>query len=201
MFSPLAQAPTKKYRTIVADPPWDYRGAGVGNFSGKGAGDKYPCMSVEQIMQLPVGAWAADDSTLWLWTTNSFLEQAYKIVRAWGFEARAPMTWVKGRIEGGRLIQHVGLGYLLRNSTEHALVATRGKPTTKNHDQPTAFIAPRGEHSEKPAAFYDIVEHVSMGPYLDVFARAQRFNWDTFGDEAFNFGTTQPPSAFTGAPQ
>jgi N6-adenosine-specific RNA methylase IME4 len=39
---------------------------------------------------------------------------------------------------------------------------------------------------------------VSRGPYLDVFARKQRFNWDTFGDEAFNFGTTAPAAAFVG---
>jgi len=55
------------------------------------------------------------------------------------------------------------------------------------HDATTAFVAPRGAHSEKPAAFYDLVERVSPGPYLDVFARAQRFNWDTFGNESFDF--------------
>ena len=54
-------------------------------------------------------------------------------------------------------------------------------------DMPTAFIAPRRAHSEKPAAFYDMVERMSPGPYLDIFARKQRFNWDSFGNEAFDF--------------
>ncbi len=46
------------------------------------------------------------------------------------------------------------------------------------------FTWPRGRHSEKPAAFYDMVEQVSPGPYLELFARRQRLGWDTWGDEA-----------------
>ena len=201
MFSPMAQAPTKQYRTIVADPPWDYRGAGVGHFSEKGAGGQYPCMSPEEIMQLPVGAWVEDDAHLYLWTTNSFIWGAGRIAKAWGFEPRSILTWVKGRIDAGRFIHHMGLGYSYRNSTEHVIFAVRGKPVVLNHDTPTAFIAPRRAHSEKPDTFYDIVEHVSIGPYLDVFARKQRMGWDTFGDEAFNFGTDLPPERFVPAAQ
>ncbi len=46
------------------------------------------------------------------------------------------------------------------------------------------FTWPRGRHSEKPAALYDMVEEVSPGPYLELFARRQRLGWDTWGDEA-----------------
>lgn len=42
----------------------------------------------------------------------------------------------------------------------------------------------RGEHSAKPEAFLDIVESVSPGPYLEMFARRQRLGWDTWGNEA-----------------
>lgn len=196
MFSPIGQAPTKKYRTIVADPPWNYRDAGIGHFSEKAAGAQYPCMSLDEVLQLPVGAWAEDDAALYLWTTNNFLWDARRIVRAWGFEPRTLLTWVKGRIDGVRLVQQMGLGYSFRNSTEHVIYAERGKPAILNHDMPTAFVAPRHGHSEKPDVFYDIVEHVSPGPYLDVFARKQRMGWETFGDEAYNFGSTLPPEHF-----
>ena len=43
---------------------------------------------------------------------------------------------------------------------------------------------PCGEHSAKPDAFYDLVESVSPGPYLELFARRQRLGWDTWGEEA-----------------
>ncbi len=48
------------------------------------------------------------------------------------------------------------------------------------------FAWPRGKHSAKPEAFLDLVEHVSPGPYLEMFARRQRLGWDTWGDEALN---------------
>jgi N6-adenosine-specific RNA methylase IME4 len=190
MFSPMSREPDKKYRTIVADPPWDYRehrGDGP-----KGAGAQYPCMKADELLALPVGQWAEENSHLYLWVTNAFVVQAHQIAKAWGFEPRTIITWVKGRFVAGRLVQHIGLGSHFRTSTEHIVFCVRGKLEPYNRDIPTAFIAPRTSHSEKPQTFYDLVEHVSPGPYLDVFARKQRFNWDTFGDEAFNFGTTNP---------
>jgi N6-adenosine-specific RNA methylase IME4 len=46
------------------------------------------------------------------------------------------------------------------------------------------FAWPRGQHSEKPEAFYDLVDRVSPGPRLELFARSQRLGWDTWGNEA-----------------
>jgi N6-adenosine-specific RNA methylase IME4 len=197
MFSPMAEKPMKRYHTIVADPPWDYRehrGDGP-----KGAGAQYPCMKADELGMLPVGSWAEDNAHLYLWVTNAFIVQAHRIAGYWGFEPRTLLTWVKGRIEMGRLVAHIGLGSHFRTATEHVLFCTRGSLNALNHDVPTAFIAPRTTHSEKPQTFYDLVEQVSIGPFLDVFARKQRFNWDTFGNEAFNFGTELPAERFTGA--
>jgi N6-adenosine-specific RNA methylase IME4 len=189
MFSPAAQQPTKRYRTIVADPPWDYRDhLGDGP---RGAAGHYGCMTQQELMNLPVGLWAMENAHLWLWTTNAFLISgaAGRLAESWGFTPRTVRTWIKGRIENGQLIQQIGLGHFLRNTTEHVLFCVRGKLDVLNHDTPTAFVAERHAHSEKPAVFYDTVVHVSPPPYLDVFARKQRFGWDTWGDEAFNFET------------
>ncbi len=46
------------------------------------------------------------------------------------------------------------------------------------------FTWKRGKHSVKPEAFLDIVESVSPGPYLEMFARRNRLGWDTWGNEA-----------------
>lgn len=198
MFSGMMAKPEKRYRTLVADPPWHY------DLRAKDETHRarvtYGTMSVHEIMNMPVGLWAEDDAHLYLWVTNAFMVEGHQIAKAWGFDVKTIITWVKGRIDGRQIVNHIGMGNYWRNSTEHVLFCTRGSGTAvaKNHDLATAFIAERREHSEKPAAFYDKVEHMSHGPYLDVFARKQRFNWDTFGNEAFNFGTETPAEAFLG---
>lgn len=46
------------------------------------------------------------------------------------------------------------------------------------------FQWPRGKHSEKPEAFLDLVEEMSPGPYVELFARRDRLGWDTWGNES-----------------
>lgn len=198
LFSPMAEKPQKKYPTIVADPPWSYR-AKNGAPNAKGPEGQYPTMTMDELYMLPVGGWAADSAHLYLWTTNTFLVEAHRLAEVWGFKPNTVLTWVKGRVEGGRLIQQIGLGSFFRTATEHVVFAVRGDLVAKGHDITTAFVSPRTGHSEKPQAFYDIVERMSYGPYLDVFARKQRLGWDTFGNESFNFGTELPPERFVGA--
>jgi len=161
-----------KYRTLVIDPPWAYslrqedpthRGRCV-----------YGTMGTEDLRTLPVKDWSDQNAHLYLWTTNAFMVEAHDLVKAWGFEQKTILTWVKDQI---------GLGNYYRNNTEHILFCVRGRLPVARHDAPTAFRAPRSRHSEKPAAFYDIVESMSPGPYLDVFARKLRFNWDAWGAE------------------
>lgn len=181
-----------KYRTIVADPPWDYRSkwerAGNPGFGDspttrragsrltRGAGAQYDVMDIGAIEGLPVIDWADDNAHLYLWTTNAFMEAALKIARYWGFEQKTILTWVKPRI---------GLGYYFRNNTEHVLFCVRGSLATSTTPLKTAFEWAQGRHSEKPAAFYDLVESISPGPYLDIFARSHRFNWDAWGNEVY----------------
>jgi N6-adenosine-specific RNA methylase IME4 len=84
-----------KYRTIVADPPWE-----IGAFpewgDGKGTiATPYGTMGLEAIKRLPVGNLAAPEAHLYLWTTTQFLLPAYEVAEAWGFEVMYPMVWCK----------------------------------------------------------------------------------------------------------
>ena len=117
------------------------------------------------------------DSSL---TAALLMEQGYEVVRAWGFEPVTLLTWCK---------KQPGVGYYLRNNTEHCIFATRGEPMVPDH-KPTAswFVWPRAEHSKKPDAFYDLVEQVSPAPYLELFARRARFGWDYWGDQSLGTG-------------
>ena len=62
--------------------------------------------------------------------------------------------------------------------------AKKGKPLAIARADSTWFTWPRGRHSAKPDAFLDLVEQVSPGPYLELFARRNRLGWDTWGNEA-----------------
>ena len=159
----------KTYATILADPPWDIQQKGQ-----LGANQHYQLMTIDQIQKLPVALLAQTDAHLWLWATNAALEQAYAVVRAWGFVPRSLLTWFK---------PYIGLGNYLRNCTEQLIFATRGHAPVLVRNQPNWLFAIRQEHSHKPEEIYDIIERCSPGPYLELFARRQRVGWDAWGDE------------------
>lgn len=161
--------PPGGYATILVDPPWPLQ-----------SGEKhYRTMSLARIKALPVGSLAARDAHLWLWTTNALLPKAYEVAEAWGFTVRSPLTWVKFRLGlGGR--------YQLRNATEQLLFCTRGRAPLGSRSQPTWFNAPVQEHSRKPAEQFAIIERVSPGPYLELFARRRPESnqpWAVWGDQ------------------
>jgi N6-adenosine-specific RNA methylase IME4 len=170
-----------RYRTIVADPPWQI-GDFPANLHAQGAGLKpcpYPTMEVDAIADLPVGDLAAPHAHLYLWTTNQFLEDAYFISRVWRFHPVKLLVWVKA--PKGR-----GLGGTFASATEYILFARRGSLSSLDRVERNWWQWPRGAHSAKPEAFLDLVEQVSPGPYLELFARRQRLGWDTWGNEALN---------------
>jgi N6-adenosine-specific RNA methylase IME4 len=161
------------YRTICADPPWQY-----GNTSTRGAAeDHYPTMSIEKLCALDVRAMAADEAHLYLWTTNGFLREAFGVMDAWGFEYKTTLVWAKPQI---------GMGNYFRSSTEYVLFGVRGGLRTVDCNQRNWFEAKRTRHSKKPARFFELVETASSGPYLEMFARERRLNpeWSYWGNEA-----------------
>lgn len=167
----LAPLPEGVFRTIVADPPWQYD-----NRATRGAAeDHYATLTIEQLCELPVEERAADESHLYLWTTNGFLREAFTVMDAWGFSYRTALTWVKPQI---------GMGNYFRSSTEHVLFGIRGGLRTRDRSLRNWFEAPRRKHSAKPDRFFDLVEVASPGPYLEMFARRRRLGWEGWGDEA-----------------
>lgn len=181
------------YATVVVDPPWRYGDARVlrwstarwGRDTRPEANLRYPTMPVGEIAALPVGGWAAPDAHLYLWVTTPKLLDALPILGAWGFEYRTTLTWLKT----GTL----GLGAYFRGDTEHVLFAVRGDPPEipPHLRVRNWFQAPKTGHSRKPDRFYEIVERVSPGPRLEVFARRRRYGWDAVGNEAPEFAASQ----------
>jgi N6-adenosine-specific RNA methylase IME4 len=168
-----------KYQTIVADPPWQTMG-GPPWGGGSSRPLPYPSLTVDEIADLPVHSLAAEAAHLYLWTINAYLEDSYAIARRWGFRPSTMLTWTKPITNGG-------LGGCYRLSTEWCLFCRRGILSAKMQIGQSHFGWPRqNEHSRKPEAFLDMVEQVSPGPYLELFARRQRLGWDTWGNEAID---------------
>jgi N6-adenosine-specific RNA methylase IME4 len=169
-----------RYRTIVADPPWDYPegfalGPGHGTLEVRPL--PYGAMSVEDICELPVPDLADTDCRLFLWTTNRYLDDGFVVMRAWRFKYRQTLVWHK---LDANLPASVA-----PNSAEFLLVGTRGAPS-RAKPLPSSVIGTtrKGGHSAKPEVWLDYIEGVSPGPYCELFARRARFGWDYWGDQS-----------------
>nr|WP_236572203.1 MT-A70 family methyltransferase [Nocardiopsis sp. FR4] len=161
-----------RFRTVLADPPWNLQQQGD-----KGASRHYSLMTLERIKAMPVKDLVEEDAHAWIWTTNATLRQGYEVAEAWGFSVRNQITWIKFRL---------GLGAYLRNATEHLLFATRGHAPVQFRSQPTWMVAPVQEHSHKPEEQFPMIERVSPGPYLELFARRRppsNAAWFVWGNE------------------
>lgn len=182
-----------RYRTIVADPPWKVQ---TGRIKGAERGFvnmpsnapsrplSYPTMTVDEIAALPVREIADTAAHLYLWTINKYVEDAYRVARAWGFKPSTLLVWAKPPMGGG------GLGGTFKIRTEYLLFARRGTLGSTDWEGSNWWEVPRVNeggrfiHSAKPDFFLDLIERVSPGPYLEMFARRARFGWDYWGDES-----------------
>lgn len=175
----------KKYRTIYADPPWQFS-----NRTGKMAPEhkrlnRYSTMKLNDIKELPVSDVADEKTHLYLWVPNALLPQGLEVMKAWGFEYKTNLIWEKVRKDGmpdGR-----GVGFYFRNVTEILLFGIRGdnnRTLQPGRSQVNLLRSMKREHSRKPDEFIDLIESCSPGPYLELFARGDRENWDMWGNQA-----------------
>jgi len=191
----LGGSPCSAFRCIVADPPWKVkRGPKPGGYKTENGRQvwhntrtatedlAYPTMTVDEICALPVKEMADEDAHLYLWTINRYIEQSYAVARAWGFEPSTMLVWAKNPLSG--------LGGAFTISTEYVLFCRRGTLPCRSRVTGTWWNwkrpynkAGKPQHSKKPEAFQDIVEQVSPGPYLELFARRKRPGWAVWGNE------------------
>ena len=167
--------PTPRFRTLVADPPWTRHQAGRGSYGG--AIKHYDLMSLERIKQMPVADLAAENACLYLWVTNSNIDEGLEVIKAWGFRYITIFHWIKPKM---------GVGNYFRNASESCLFAVRGKLSPKCRTQINWLISYPTAHSEKPREFISIVERISSGPYLELFCRrrpARHEKWYCWGNE------------------
>lgn len=164
-------------RVLAADPAWKFGDKLPGK--GRGASKHYATMTVAEIKAFPLPQ-MQDDSILFLWRVAAMVEEAYEVVRAWGFKPKSELVWIKRTVNGKR---HMGMGRTVRAEHETCIIATRGRPRIMDHGVRSTFEAPVGVHSEKPDEFYRIVQQLTLGPYTELFARKVRRGWRQHGLE------------------
>lgn len=165
-----------KYKTIYADPPWYERGGGKIK---RGADKHYPLMKTIDICKLPVPSICEDNCHCYLWVTNNFMQDGFKVLEAWGFRYVTMITWLKDK---------QGLGQYFRGITEHCLFGVRGNLPYKIIDSKrqqglTGFCEAKQHHSRKPDKMREMIERVSYTPRIELFAREEFDGWDAWGNE------------------
>ena len=80
---------SKKYRTILADPPWQINQRGKN--SNRSAEHHYDLMPLERIKAMPVVDFSMDNSYLYLWCPACF-QRRWKSSKRGGSHSAVPST-------------------------------------------------------------------------------------------------------------
>ncbi len=181
----LAVAGGRRFKTILADPPWRFQ-----NSTGKVAPEhrrlsRYGTMTLAAIAALPIAEVVDETAHLYLWVPNALVPEGLTVLQAWGFTYKSNLVWHKVRKDGGS--DGRGVGFYFRNVTELILFGVRGKTArtlAPGRRQVNMIATRKREHSRKPDEQYALIEACSPGPYLELFGRGVRDGWTTWGDQA-----------------
>lgn len=167
----------ESFRVIYADPAWSYNDKQDTPQLG-GAAKHYDTMSISQLCALPVSSISQKESVLFLWVTSPLLEDAFKVINAWGFKYKTSFIWDK--------VKH-NMGHY--NSVRHEilLISTKGNctPDNKKLYDSVQSIERNNIHSEKPIEFLNIIDDLyNFGNRIELFCRKiKKENWYGWGNE------------------
>ena len=138
-------------------------------------------MKTKEIACLPIKRLVDQDGChLYMWVTNNFLQDAFFLLKEWGFDYVTLITWNKDKM---------GLGQYFRGKTEHCIFARTKKKLPfkikngKRQQGVTGFYETRTIHSRKPEKMREMIETVSYEPRIELFARERVKGWDCWGNE------------------
>ena len=171
-----------KYNCIVVDPPWEYPEGWPSGSQRKSI--DYPTLSVDIIMSIPIYPLIKLEGYVFLWVTNRYLEDGFKVMRSWRCVPKQTLVWCK-KPHG------VGVGGMFTTNTEFIIVGQRTGPRSHPRNKMTkgvrtdssCFQWQRKKHIQKPEEFQTLLETLIDGPYLELFARRERTGWDVWGNE------------------
>lgn len=168
--------PSRSYRVIYADAPWQYNDKLVGRCDP--AEHPYKTLSVEELCCLRISELAAPDAVLFLWVPSHLLKESFSVIEAWRFEYRASFVW-------DRVNRHAGRYNRVRH--EFLLVCTRGNclPDDPKLIDSVQVIERSDKHSGKPEEFRRIIDTLYPGgKRIELFRRGDAAEgWEAWGNE------------------
>ena len=190
-YSEQREASNMKYKIIYADPPWHYGSkSAVNNSTGsaiKPLSEHYNTMSLNELKAMPIIDLVDDDCACFMWVTDSHLDEAIQILKAWGFQYKTiAFNWIKTTSKGNYC---KNVAPWTMKSSEICLLGTRGAMTKykKINNIESLVIAERTKHSRKPDEVRKRIELLFGDvPRLEMFARSPSEGWDVFGNEVEN---------------
>lgn len=183
----LLSQPEKKFGIAIEDFEWDHKPWSRETGMDRHPSNHYPTAADAHTPEEIVARTAdrfkclADDCVLYMWTTIPHEAIAHEVLKLRGFNYVTQRVW--GKLRKG---QARGTGYWVTGEHEIQLIAVRGNvvPPATAHFR-SFFIAPVGEHSEKPAEQYEHAEfHYPSLPKIELNARRGRLGWIAWGFEA-----------------
>jgi N6-adenosine-specific RNA methylase IME4 len=171
----------KKYKCIVADPPWKY-------YNKYPTAPKYPVLDVEEVKQLNVPDIADEDGcVLFLWVTAPLINNGLDVLREWSFTYKSHLVWIKTQWEGS--------GKWFQNNTELCLLGVKGHVKPFYVQKENVIYARPERFVRKPREFWDLIEPVvfahQLQPGIELFAREQRRGWDTWSISGGNYARSE----------
>ena len=137
---------------------------GNGTVTSRSPSNHYPVMPTEDIAALPIGALAARNSLLFMWTCWPMLDDALAVMEEWSFKyLTCAFSWTKAHANQIEMFKddldvQVGMGGWTRSNTEPCLLGKRGSPQRLSAAVRQAIVEPRREHSRKPDCIYERIE-------------------------------------------
>jgi len=167
--------PDGKFNVIYADPAWPVGSIVMDKWESP-IDDKYKTMSIEEIKNLPIQNLSAENCSLFIWTTHSFLPDCLDIIKIWGFKYFCLITWNKGS-------GWTQFGF--HKMTEFLLFAYKGKMNIDQYGKaiPTLINENKTYHSKKPDSIRELIKSKTPDGRLELFARDKYEGWTSWGNE------------------
>lgn len=174
---PSPPLPKLESQVLYADPPWSYHNEGFE----ESATNFYPTLSLKEICDFTdkdgkkVTQLTTDKAVLFLWVTYPLADEGFEVIKAWGFEYKAQMVWIKNKT--------LPIGWWVKPRHELLYIAAKGEAAFPAVKFDSIFEYEATEHSKKPAIVYEWIEQMYTGPYIELFARNTRPGWESWGNQ------------------